>query len=100
MEGPGQSQALSALYNPAEFSSLVTSYPPCAGEKISLRDTSTFVGLKRNLDEARILMCLAINHMEGRAWQRDHNPVILNLNVESEGRAHPLILSTTEHREC
>jgi len=26
-----------ALYNPAKFSSLVTSYPPCAGEKISLR---------------------------------------------------------------
>ena len=99
-KGLAQSQALSALYNPAEFSSLVTSYPPCAGEKISLRDTGTFVGLKRDLDQARTLVGLAVNHMEGRTRQRDHNPVILNLNVESEGRGHPLLLSTTEHRQC
>ena len=27
-------------------------------------------------------MGLAVNHMEGRTRQRDHNPVILNFNVE------------------
>src|ERR1044071_6317493 len=95
-KGLAQSQALSAFYT-IQPSSLALSVAT-AGEKISLRHTGTFVGLKRDLDEARTLVGLAINHMEGRTRQRDHNPVILNLNVASEGRGHPLLLSTTEQR--
>jgi len=83
---------INSLNDPAEFSRLVISYPPCAGEKISLRDTGTFVGLKRELDQARNPFCLAVNHMEGRTRQGDDNAVVLNLNVKPEGRGHPLIL--------
>src|SRR5690349_9259920 len=87
-----------ALDNPAEFFRLVTSCPPCAGEKISLRDTGTFVGLKRDLDQARSLVCLAVNHMEGRTRQRDNDGVILNLDSKPDGFSHACSLLGPKYR--
>jgi hypothetical protein len=85
------------LYNPAEFS--VIGYSQCRSEKISLRDTSAFLSLKRKLNQTRSLVCLAVNYIERRTRQRDNDALILNVNVRREGRGHPLILCAGDRAE-
>src|SRR5262245_62054075 len=74
--------------NPAEFSSLVIGYAPCACEKTGLSDTSIFVAPKIECDQARILTWLSVNHAEACPRQRDDDAVILNLDAEPDGFSH------------
>src|SRR5262249_54232456 len=73
---------------PAEFSSLVISHAPCAGEKTSLSDTGTCVSSKIECNQPRILAWLSVNHVEACPRQRDNDTAILYLNAEPDRLGH------------
>jgi hypothetical protein len=85
---PVAGASLMGLDYPTEFSGFVIGHGPCAGEKISLSDTGTFVASKTECNQSRRLACLAVNHSEGCSRQGDNDRVILYLNAKPEGHGH------------
>jgi hypothetical protein len=57
----GASLMTPALDNPAEFSSLVISHAPCAGEKTGLSDTGILVAPKVECEQPRISAWLSVS---------------------------------------